>query len=81
MSKLLNKIDGTTLQITYFDLLTKVPIIFTEYPQATRQPKLVLPDEPCIESPYLNLMVLLISFGITIHSWSSLLQTFSVTFI
>lgn len=42
LSRLLNLIDETTLQVTYYDLLTKKPITFTGYAQATRQPKLVL---------------------------------------
>ena len=42
MSKLLKMINSTSLQITYYNLLTKAPITFTGYPQATRQPKLVL---------------------------------------
>ena len=35
-------IDSTTLEVTYYDLLTKAPVTFTGYPQATRQPQLVL---------------------------------------
>lgn len=42
LSKLLNMIDDTTLEVTYYDLLTRKQITFTGYPQATRQPKLVL---------------------------------------
>ena len=42
LSKLLKMIDDTTLEVTYYDLLTKKLITFTGYPQATRQPKLVL---------------------------------------
>ena len=42
MSKLLQMINSTSLQVTYYDLLTKAPVTFTGYPQATRQPKLLL---------------------------------------
>lgn len=42
LSKLLKMIDNTSLEVTYYDLLTKAPVTFTGYPQATRQPKLVL---------------------------------------
>ena len=42
LSKLLNMIDDTTPEVTYYDLLTRKQITFTGYPQATTQPKLVL---------------------------------------
>ena len=45
MTALLKMIDATSLQITYYDLRTGAPVTFTGYPQATRQPKLILQAE------------------------------------
>jgi hypothetical protein len=41
LSKLLKMINSTSLQVTYYDLVTKQPITITAYPQTTRQPKLI----------------------------------------
>ena len=42
LSELLKMIDSATLSVTYYDLTTKKPVTISCYPQATRQPKLVL---------------------------------------